>query len=76
MYPVAFKQAVRQLLLAAKRRDECDLYKLPKDVVLLIVARLATSYNASPFADYEHPDPDSLKEKEKANEDGAGETEI
>ena len=72
MYPLAFKQAVRQLLLAAKRRDECDLYKIPKDVLLLIVARLAACYNASPFADYEHPDPESLKEKEKAEgEEGA-----
>ncbi len=65
VYPVAFKQAVKQLLLIAKRRDECDLFKVPKDVLLLIISRLAASYNASPFADYEHPDPDSLKEKDK-----------
>jgi hypothetical protein len=69
VYPIAFKQAVRQLLLATKRREDCDLFKLPKDVLLLIIARLATSYNASPFADYEHPDPASLKEKEKEGEE-------
>jgi hypothetical protein len=69
VYPAAFKQAVRQLLLISKRREESDLYKVPKDVLLLIVACLAASYNASPFSDYDHPDPDSLKEKDKAEGD-------
>ena len=69
VYPVAFRQAVRTLILCTKRPQECDLARLPKDVLLMIIQRLSHSYNASPFSDYPFPDPKSLEpEKPKEGE--------
>jgi hypothetical protein len=56
VYPRAFKKAVFSFLCIAKKQFP----EVPKDVLLLIIDRLAEHYNATPFNEIVHPNPKSL----------------
>ena len=69
VYPRVFRQAVRTFLLCQRASEDPMFQAVPKDVMHLVVARLAKHYSASPFADALHPDPESLKPKPKKDDE-------
>lgn len=71
IYPPTFRQAVFTLLLAHARKGQTLFALLPRDVLMLVIGKLAVHYNADPFDLVPpHPNPRPPAQENENNDQG------